>query len=180
MWQFQPMATYNHTSCYATYNSLAGLWYLIALSFPYIPTCIQLLGQNQIGCIFHVTTIQKMEKMIPLKLYDISGYIFFLFNSLNWNYDCINLSVRICISSPLFIIAWGIKMCAYKLIEWILRWIPYSVRKKKNTLWHNVALWNVWNLTQLETNNPLEYVWCYVLVIFSSSTKVPYYSCIKR
>ena len=83
MWQFQPMATYNHTSCYATYNSLAGLWYLIALSFPYIPTCIQLLGQNQIGCIFHVTTIQKMEKMIPLKLYDISGYIFFLFNSLN-------------------------------------------------------------------------------------------------
>ena len=77
------MATYNHTSCYATYNSLAGLWYLIALSFPYIPTCIQLLGQNQIGCIFHVTTIQKMEKMIPLKLYDISGYIFFLFNSLH-------------------------------------------------------------------------------------------------
>lgn len=83
MWQFQLMATYNHTSCYATYNSLAGLWYLIALSFPYIPTCIQLLGQNQIGCIFHVTTIQKMEKMIPLKLYDISGYIFFLFNSLS-------------------------------------------------------------------------------------------------
>ena len=98
----------------------------------------------------------------------------------NFNYDCIILSIPICISSPLFLIARRIKMCAYKLIEWILRWIPYSVRKKKNTLWHNVALWNVWNLTQLETNNPLEYVWCYVLVIFSSSTKLPYYSCYQK